>query len=120
MAAAQSQIDQITASVPFNPARNQTPACLALDATREGAPLVQDNVPIYADSASHTASQTASHIALVTGTMTTHVVDTQSAVALDSSSNAALTIYRATVTVSYRFRDHRYDVRMSTLRASDS
>jgi len=104
---AQNQIDHILSDSPFNPSFNppQIPAVLTTDASR-GGPLVQTNVPINTDPVSNQV--------VVTGTLTTSVVDTSM-----TQNGSNLNIYRATVTVGYRFKNRSYTVVMSTMRTSD-
>lgn len=103
----QNQIDLILSDSPFNPQRTpaQIPPELVTD-LQNGGPQIQYNVPIYKDPVTNIVS--------VTGTMATSIVDTGATV-----GGNALTVYRATVTVSYRFRERNYSVVMSTMRASD-
>ena len=93
-AAALNQIDAIQSATPFNPP-GQVPSVLAVGIHPA------ENVGIYADAGSQT---------IVWGTQTTTVADV---------SAGGITIYRATVTINYRYlgRDHSFS--MQTLRSSD-
>ena len=102
---AQNQIDLILSDTPFNPQKSQIPPELVVGTVVVGSSTAP-SVPIYTDPKTGNIS--------VKGWMTTTVADTAT-----TYNGASLTIYRATVTVSYSFRNRSYAVTMSTLRCSD-
>jgi type II secretory pathway pseudopilin PulG len=96
------QIDAIESATPFNPQKGQIPLALTTHT---------DAVDIYKDDATHT---------VVSGTRTTTVADTGI-----KYWGTSLTVYRATVTVTYSYLNRdgtygpRYSFSMSSLRTSD-
>jgi hypothetical protein len=102
---AQNQIDLILSDMPFNPTRNQIPPSLTVGTTSAGTSTAP-TVPVYTDPKTGIVS--------VYGWMITSVADTGTTL-----SGVALSIYRATVTVNYKFRGKTYTVTMGTLRCSD-
>ena len=102
---AQNQIDLILSEMPFNPQKSQTPPSLTLGTQSQGTSSAP-SVPIYTDPVTG--------VVAVRGWMTTTVADTNTTL-----SGVSLQIYRATVTVNYKFRGKDYSVAMSTLRSSD-
>ena len=102
--AAQNQIDLILSKEPFDPTKGKIPSVLALGTT------TTPNVFVYKDPVSGNA--------VVTGTMTTTVTDTGDTMAY-AGSTTALNVYRATVTVSYTYRNKSYSVSMDTMRTGD-
>ncbi len=103
---AQNQIDLILSKGPFNLETNpqRIPAVLALGTT------VTPNVFIYRDSVSGTAT--------VTGSMSTTISDYPATMTY-ASQTKNLNIRKATVTVSYSWRNKNYNVTMETLRTAD-
>src|SRR5207249_2089442 len=96
---AQNQIDLLLTDSPFNPQKNQSPPELQVGTA------TQTGIPIYQDPATGV---------IVSGTMTTQVAD----VSQTYNSNT-LSMYRAMVTISFRYRGRDYSVAMSSIRASD-
>jgi type II secretory pathway pseudopilin PulG len=107
-AAVMNQIDAIETAAPFNPANNQIPEELTLDANRpSGLPKSETvRVYLYKDPVDPT-----SEVRVVDGTLKTSVE-------IDPTANG-VTLYRATVTVDYTYLNRSYKFSMSTLRASD-
>ena len=103
-AVAQNQIDLILSKGPFDPKNNKIPAVLALGTT------TTPDVFVYRDSVSGSA--------VVIGTMTTTITDAGYSMTF-AGSTADLNVRRATVTISYRFRNTDYAVKMDTLRTAD-
>ena len=101
---AQNQIDLILSKGPFDPKNNKIPTVLTLGTT------TTPNVFVYRDSVSGSA--------VVTGTMTTTITDPAYTMTF-AGTTADLNLRRATVTVSYRFRNTDYAVKMDTLRTAD-
>jgi hypothetical protein len=101
---AQNQIDLILSKEPFDPASNKIPSVLALGTT------TTPNVFIYQDPVSGSV--------VVSGTMTTTVTDTSSTMTFAGSTDN-LNFRRATVTVSYTYRNTNYSVTMDTARTAD-
>ena len=102
--AAQNQIDLILSKEPFDPTKSKIPSVLTLGTT------TTPNVFVYKDPVTGNA--------VVTGTMTTTVTDTGATMTY-AGSTTALNIYRATVTVSYSYRNKNYSVSMDTMRTGD-
>lgn len=102
---AQNRIDLILSDGPFNPQKSQVPPALVAGTQTIGT-AAAPTIPIYTDPKTGIAS--------VKGWMTSSVVDTGT-----SFNGTNLNLYRATVTVSYRFRGRTYSVTMQTLRTSD-
>jgi hypothetical protein len=101
---AQNQIDLILSKEPFDPASNKIPSVLALGTT------TTPNVFVYQDPVSGNV--------VVSGTMTTTVTDTSSTMTFAGSTDN-LNVRRATVTVSYTYRNTNYSVTMDTARTAD-
>lgn len=101
---AQNQIDLILSKEPFDVTANKIPAVLALGTT------TTPNVFIYTDPVSGKVS--------VTGNMTTTITDTGATMNF-TGVNTNLNIRRATVTVSYTYRNKTYNVSMDTMRTAD-
>lgn len=109
----QNQIDLILSKEPFDVTTTpkRIPDVLLLDSERTpSGPLVQDNVFIYQDPVSGKV--------IVTGTMTTTIADIGTTMSF-AGTNANLNVRRATVTVSYKFRNRDYSVAMDTIRTAD-
>ncbi|MEY2494852.1 MAG: hypothetical protein QOJ45_1344 [Verrucomicrobiota bacterium] len=109
----QNQIDLILSKEPFDVTATpkKVPTVLLLDSERTPTgPLVQNNVFIYQDPVSGKV--------VVTGSMTTTVSDVGSTMTF-AGTTANLNVRRATVTVSYKFRNRNYSVAMDTIRTAD-
>ena len=107
---AQNQIDLILSDSPFNPKYGQIPPELTVGTTNNGTALAP-TIPVYTDPTSGSK---------LLGWMITVIADNGATLSGGSNNaGAALYIYRATVTVSYIYRNKTYSVTMSTLRASD-
>jgi len=102
--AAQNQIDLILSADPFDVTNNIIPSVLALGTT------TTPNIFIYEDPVSGSV--------VVTGSMATTVTDTGSTMNF-AGVNTNLNIRRATVTVSYTYRNTNYSVSMDTMRTAD-
>jgi prepilin-type N-terminal cleavage/methylation domain-containing protein len=100
---AQNQIDLILSDMPFNPQKNQVPPELTVGTTTLGS-ITNPTVAVYTDP----------RVGVVYGWMATTVADTATTV-----NGVALSIYRISVTVSYKFRGKTYAVKMNTMRCSD-
>ncbi|MEY2545339.1 MAG: hypothetical protein QOG48_456 [Verrucomicrobiota bacterium] len=109
-AVAQNQIDLILSKGPFDPANGKIPAVLALDSTRGNQPLVTPNVFVYRDPITGNVA--------VSGTMTTSITDAGYTMTY-AGATSNLNVRRATVTVSYTFRNTNYAVSINTLRTAD-
>jgi prepilin-type N-terminal cleavage/methylation domain-containing protein len=105
-AKAEQQIDAILTKGPFDPSTDpqQVPTELTIGTT------TKTGVLIYKDPVS---GQT-----IVTGTMKTEVADTGLTGTVGSTATA-LNIWRATVTVSWKFRGKDYSVALDTLRTGN-
>jgi type II secretory pathway pseudopilin PulG len=105
---AQNQIDLILSNMPFNPQKSQVPPELTLGTTKKGT-STNPSVPIYTDPLTQQV--------IVNGWMTTTVEDLNRN---HPTTGAKLNMYRATVSVFYRFKGRIYPpVVMSTIRSSD-
>ena len=102
---AQNQIDLILSDMPFNPQKNQVPPELTIGTTNLGS-ATNATVPVYTDPRVGGI--------VVFGWMDTTVTDTATTV-----NGVALSIYRISVKVSYKFRGKTYAVTMDTMRCSD-
>jgi prepilin-type N-terminal cleavage/methylation domain-containing protein len=102
--AAQNQIDLILSKEPFDPTRSKIPTVLTLGTT------TTPNVFVYKDPVSGKV--------VVTGTMTTTITDLGTTMTY-AGSTTNLNTYRATVTVSYLYRNQTYNVSMDTMRTGD-
>ncbi len=105
-AVCQNQIDLILSKEPFDVTTTpqKIPSILALGTT------TTPNVFIYRDPVSGRV--------VVTGNMTTTVTDVGSTMSF-AGTVANLNVRRATVTVSYAFRNRSYNVSMDTMRTAD-
>jgi prepilin-type N-terminal cleavage/methylation domain-containing protein len=103
---AQNQIDLILSAGPFdlNVSPQKIPAVLALGTT------VKNNVFIYEDPETGEV--------LVRGKMTTEVTDTNKSMTLEGITTN-LNLRRCTVTVSYKYRNTDYAVKLDTMRTAD-
>lgn len=99
---ARDRVDRVQCVTPFNPQfpQPQIPPELVLDSLR-GGPQVEESVPLYVDPATSEAP--------VTARVSTSVVSA-------GGHNARV----ATVTVQYTFAGRQHEVRLNTLRTSDS
>ena len=105
---AQNQVDLILSNMPFNPQKNQIPPELTVGTTSKGSPS-DPIVPIYTDPTTQEV--------VVRGWMNTTVEDLNTA---HPGTGVKLNMYRATVSVFYRFKGRTYPpVVMSTIRCSD-
>jgi prepilin-type N-terminal cleavage/methylation domain-containing protein len=102
--ACQNQIDLILSKEPFDPTKSKIPTVLTLGTT------TTPNVFVYKDPVSGNS--------VVTGTMTTTVSDLGATMTY-AGSTTALNTYRATVTVTYTYRNKTYNVSMDTMRTGD-
>ena len=102
---AQNQIDLILSDMPFNPQKNQVPPELTVGTTATGT-AAAPTVPVYTDPRTGGI--------VIRGWMTTTIADTGT-----TMNGVALSVYRVSVTVSYRFRGKTYAVTMSSMRCSD-
>ncbi|MFL6513593.1 MAG: hypothetical protein ACJ8M1_01060 [Chthoniobacterales bacterium] len=103
-AAAQNQIDLILSKGPFDPTHGKIPTVLQTGTT------TAQNVFVYRDPVSGNVA--------VTGTMSTTIADPAYTMTFAGATND-LNLRRATVTVSYTFRNTNYTVSMDTLRTAD-
>jgi prepilin-type N-terminal cleavage/methylation domain-containing protein len=103
-AVAQNQIDMILSKGPFDPKNNKIPAVLQIGTT------TTPNVFVYRDPVTGSVA--------VTGTMRTTISDAGYTMTY-AGSTADLNLRRATVQVSYIFRNTTYNVSMDTLRTAD-
>ena len=99
---ARDRVDRVQCVTPYNPhfPQPQIPIELVLDSAR-GGPRVEEDVPLYVDPATS--------LAAVTAKVSTSVVSA-------GAQNARV----ATITVQYTFAGREHEVRMNTLRTSDS
>jgi prepilin-type N-terminal cleavage/methylation domain-containing protein len=103
-AVAQNQIDLILSKGPFDPKSGKVPAVLQIGTT------TTQNVFVYRDPVSGNVA--------VTGKMDTTISDAGYTMTYAGSTND-LNLRRATVTVSYTFRNTNYSVSIDTLRTAD-
>jgi prepilin-type N-terminal cleavage/methylation domain-containing protein len=110
--AAQNQIDLILSKGPFDPTNNKVPAVLggAVLAANASTTITTPNVFVYKDPVSGNV--------VVTGTLTTKITNPATTMTF-AGSTASLNTYRATVTVSYTYRNTNYSVSMDTARTAD-
>jgi prepilin-type N-terminal cleavage/methylation domain-containing protein len=110
--AAQNQIDLILSKEPFNPTKSQVPSVLggAVLASGASTTITTPNVFIYKDPVNGNT--------VVTGTMTTTVTNPGSSMTF-AGVTTDLNAWRATVTVSYTYRNTTYNVSMDTMRTGD-
>lgn len=102
-AIALNQIELVSTDAPFSPPDNQIPVDLIVGTQTKDDPA--DPIIIYDDPNSETT---------ITGKMTTTVEDPGY-----RQNGYDLYLRRITVTVTYKFRNQTYQVRMRTIRASD-
>ena len=103
--AAQNQIDLILSKEPFDITNNKIPSVLTLGAT------TTPNVFIYKDPANN-------NNVVVSGTMTTTVTNPGSSMTF-AGATTDLNAWRATVAVTYTYRNTNYSVSMDTMRTAD-
>src|SRR5260370_4436968 len=110
--AAQNQIDLILSKEPFDPVNNKVPAVLgdAVLAAGASTTITTPNVFIYKDPVSGTV--------VVSGPLTTTIPNPASTMTFPRTTTN-LNIWRATVTVSYTYRNTNYNVSMDTKRTTD-
>lgn len=102
---AQNRIDLILTDMPFNPQKSQIPPELTVGVQTDGTALLP-TVPVYTDPSTGQV--------VVRGWMTSTVTNTNT-----TAGGSALNVYRATVTVNYRYRGRTYSVTMETMRCPD-
>jgi hypothetical protein len=109
---AQNQIDLILSKEPFDPVNNKVPSVLGgqVLAANGSTTATTPNVFIYQDPVTGNV--------VVTGTMTTTITNPGNTMTF-AGSTTNLNTYRATVTVSYTFRNTNYSVSMDTMRTAD-
>jgi hypothetical protein len=100
-----NQIDLILSDGPFNPQKTNADGSPQIPPELQLGTRVQNNVPVYKEPTTGV---------VVSGTMTTTVAD-----ASTTFSGLTLSMYRATVTVNYTYRNRSYSFSMSTIRSSD-
>lgn len=111
---AQNQIDLILSKDPFDPTKSKVPSVLGGQVLTAGqsTTVTTPNVFIYRDPVSGNA--------VVTGTMTTTITNPGLTMTYPAGSTAVnLNTWRATVTVSYLFRNTNYSVTMDTMRTAN-
>lgn len=110
--AAQNQIDLILSKEPFDPSKSKVPAVLggAVLASGASTTVTTPNVFVYKDPVNNNV--------VVSGTMTTTVTNPGSTMTF-AGSTTDLNTWRATVTVSYTYRNTNYTVKMDTMRTAD-
>lgn len=100
-----NQIDLILSDGPFNPQKTNADGSAQIPPELQLGTRTQNNVPVYKEPTTGV---------VVNGTMTTTVAD-----ASTTFSGLTLSMYRATVTVNYTYRNRSYSFSMSTIRSSD-
>ena len=112
---AQNQIDLILSKGPFDPTANpaKVPAVLGGSALASGASttITTPNVFIYKDPANN-------NNVVVTGTMTTTITNPGATMTF-AGTTTSLNAWRATVTVTYTYRNTNYSVSLDTMRTAD-
>ena len=110
--AAQNQIDLILSKEPFDPTKNKVPAVLGgqVLACNAATTITTPNVFIYKDPVNGNV--------VVSGTMTTTITNPCSTMTF-AGATTDLNAWRATVTVSYTYRNTNYIVSMDTMRTAD-
>jgi len=110
--AAQNQIDLILSKEPFDPTKNKVPAVLGgtVLAVNQSTTVTTPNIFVYKDPVNGNV--------VVSGTMTTVVTNPGSNMTF-ANSTTDLNTWRATVTVSYTYRNTNYSVKMDTMRTAD-
>ena len=110
--AAQNQIDLILSKEPFDPTKSKVPSVLggAVLASGASTTITTPNVFIYKDPVNGNV--------VVSGTMTTKITNPGSSMTF-AGATTDLNAWRATVTVSYTYRNTNYSVSMDTMRTAD-
>jgi len=111
--AAQNQIDLILSKEPFDPTRSKVPAVLGgiVLASGQSTTVTTPNVFVYKDPVNNNV--------VVSGTMTTTITNPGNSMTYPSGTTTDLNTWRATVTVSYTYRNTNYTVSMDTMRTAD-
>lgn len=104
-----NQIDLIQSDSPFNPQKTNTDGTAQIPPELQIGTHTQTNVPVYQDPSTGV---------IVAGTMTTTVTDISSTYT-NGSSSFQLIMYKAVVTVNYKYLNRDYSFSMSTVRTSD-
>lgn len=99
---AQTQVDLVATSSPFEPQASIVPTVLTPGTVTTPVTVYQD--PISGDT--------------ISGTMTTKIT-TDNTSYTSGGTTETLYLYEATVTVTYQYRNRSYSVALSTLRTSD-
>ena len=109
---AQNQIDLILSKGPFNPAQSKVPSVLggAVLASGASTTITTPNVFVYKDPVTGNV--------VVSGTMTTTITNPGATMTF-AGTTASLNTWRATVNVSYTYRNSNYSVSMDTMRTAD-
>ena len=110
--AAQNQIDLILSKEPFDPTKSKVPSVLggAVLASGASTTITTPNVFIYKDPVNGNV--------VVSGTMTTKITNPGSSMTF-AGATTDLNAWRATVTVSYTYRNTNYSISMDTMRTAD-
>jgi prepilin-type N-terminal cleavage/methylation domain-containing protein len=110
---AQNQIDLILSKEPFDPINSKVPSVLGGTVLASGASttVTTPNVFVYTDPVSGNT--------VVTGTMATTITNIGATMTYPAGTTTNLNTYRATVTVSYTYRNTNYSVKMDTMRTAD-
>jgi len=110
--AAQNQIDLILSKEPFDPVNTKIPAVLGgqVLAANASTTITTPNVFVYKDPVSGNV--------VVAGTMTTKITNPGTTMTF-AGTTTSLNAWRATVTVSYIYRNTNYSVSMDTMRTAD-
>ena len=110
--AAQNQIDLILSKEPFDPTKSKVPSVLggAVLASGASTTITTPNVFIYKDPVSGNV--------VVSGTMTTTVTNPGTSMTF-AGATTDLNAWRATVAVTYTYRNTNYSVSMDTMRTAD-
>ena len=110
--AAQNQVDLILSKEPFDPTKSKVPAVLGgiVLAANQSTTVTTPNIFVYKDPVNGNV--------VVSGTMTTVVTNPGSSMTF-ANSTTDLNTWRATVTVSYTYRNTNYSVKMDTMRTAD-
>jgi type II secretory pathway pseudopilin PulG len=101
----ENQIDLILSDGPFNPQKTNSDGTAQIPPELIVGTHVTNNVPIYREPTTGT---------IVSGTLTTTVSDISFV-----TNGITVPLYRASVTVTYNYRNQAYSVSRSTLRVSD-
>lgn len=107
--AVMNQIDLIQSDSPFNPQKTNADGSAQIPPELQLGTHTQTNVSIYQDPSTGV---------IVSGTMTTTVTDI-SATYTSGVNNFQVILYKAVVTITYKFLNRDYSFSMSTVRSSD-